>query len=145
MEVTGPKGPAKAKADKAKAEEVEKAGFVGGKVKFSEAGGVHNPNNLPAGEDCSRTLYCNNSYNTYSKAVASIKRVVVVPPPAAFTTGEWGNIFTDTSLSLSLCLSDDPAAMEPNVQRSVGSAGVQHGSYSLVFTIVPVLLALVLH
>ena len=35
--------------------------------------------------------------------------------------------------------------MEPNVQRSIGSAGVQHGSYSLVFTIIPVLLALVLH
>ncbi|XP_046872480.1 ephrin-A1b [Hypomesus transpacificus] len=37
---------------------------------------------------------------------------------------------------------DDPAAMEPNVQRSVGSAGVQLVSVSLSFTMIPVLLAL---
>ncbi|CAL8290671.1 unnamed protein product [Merluccius merluccius] len=89
VDVMGPKGSAKAKEDKAKAEEMEKTSFGGGKAKFPEAGGAHNPSNrLPA---------------------------------------------------------DDPAAMEPKVQRSVGSVGVQHVSYSLAFTIIPVLLVLALH
>ncbi|KAG7267339.1 hypothetical protein CRUP_031726, partial [Coryphaenoides rupestris] len=86
VDVAGHKGSAKAKADKAKAEETEKAKFGDGKGKFAEAGGVHNPTNrLPA---------------------------------------------------------DDPAVMEPNVQRSIGSSTVQHVSCSLAFTIIPVLLAL---
>lgn len=40
---------------------------------------------------------------------------------------------------------DDPDAMEPNVQRSIGSSGAQLVSFPFFFTIVPVLLALVLH
>lgn len=41
-------------------------------------------------------------------------------------------------------LSDDPAVMEPNVQRSIGSSAAQLASLSL-FTIIPVLLATMLH
>lgn len=37
---------------------------------------------------------------------------------------------------------DDPSALEPNVQRSVASSGAQFASFSLLFTTVPVLLAL---
>ncbi|XP_028985789.1 ephrin-A1b [Betta splendens] len=37
---------------------------------------------------------------------------------------------------------DDPAAMEPNVQRSVGSSAAQLVSRSLFFTVIPVLLGL---
>ncbi|XP_030013579.1 ephrin-A1b [Sphaeramia orbicularis] len=40
---------------------------------------------------------------------------------------------------------DDPAAMEPNVQRSIGSSGTQLVSLSLFFTLIPVLLAVMLH
>ena len=40
--------------------------------------------------------------------------------------------------------SDDPAVMEPNVQRSIGSSGVQLVSFPLFFTVIPVLLALML-
>ncbi|KAM9309258.1 ephrin-A1b isoform 2-T2 [Pholidichthys leucotaenia] len=41
---------------------------------------------------------------------------------------------------------DDPAAaMEPNVQRSIGNSGAQLVSLSLFFTMIPVLLALMLH
>ncbi|KAM3873636.1 ephrin-A1b [Diretmus argenteus] len=40
---------------------------------------------------------------------------------------------------------DDPAVMEPKVQRSVGSSGVQLSSFSLFFTTIPVLLCLTLH
>ncbi|XP_020492993.1 ephrin-A1b [Labrus bergylta] len=39
---------------------------------------------------------------------------------------------------------DDPAAMEPNVQRSIGSSGEQLVSFSLLFTMLPVLIALML-
>ncbi|XP_029928070.1 ephrin-A1b [Myripristis murdjan] len=88
VDVIGHKGSGKAKADKAKAEEMEK-GMDVGKGKFAAAGGVHNPSNrLPA---------------------------------------------------------DDPAVMEPNVQRSIGSSGVQLVSRSLFFTMIPVLLTLLLH
>uniref|UniRef100_UPI003AAF7EEC ephrin-A1b n=1 Tax=Centroberyx gerrardi TaxID=166262 RepID=UPI003AAF7EEC len=88
VDVGGHKGSGKAKADKAKAEEMEKT-VDGGKGKFATTGGVHNPSNrLPA---------------------------------------------------------DDPAVMEPNVQRSIGSSGAQLISFSLFFTMIPVLLALMLH
>lgn len=40
---------------------------------------------------------------------------------------------------------DDPAVMEPNVQRSIGSSGTKLVSLSLLFTMIPVLLALMLH
>lgn len=40
---------------------------------------------------------------------------------------------------------DDPAVMEPNVQRSIGNSGAQLVSFSLLFTTIPVLLALMLH
>lgn len=40
---------------------------------------------------------------------------------------------------------DDPAAMAPNVQRSIGSSGAQLVSLSLFFTMIPVLLTLTLH
>ncbi|KAI9533279.1 hypothetical protein NQZ68_025673 [Dissostichus eleginoides] len=40
---------------------------------------------------------------------------------------------------------DDPAAMEPKVQRSVGSSQAKLISFSLVFTLLPALLALMLH
>lgn len=40
---------------------------------------------------------------------------------------------------------DDPGAMEPNVQRSIGSSGTQLVSLSLFFTLIPVLLAVMLH
>ncbi|KAF3839730.1 hypothetical protein F7725_018447 [Dissostichus mawsoni] len=40
---------------------------------------------------------------------------------------------------------DDPAAMEPKVQRSVGSSQAKLVSFSLVFTLLPALLALMLH
>ncbi|KAM7383446.1 hypothetical protein PAMP_003096 [Pampus punctatissimus] len=40
---------------------------------------------------------------------------------------------------------DDPAVMEPNVQRSTGSSGTQLVSSSLFFTTISVLLALMLH
>ncbi|XP_061572867.1 ephrin-A1b [Cololabis saira] len=40
---------------------------------------------------------------------------------------------------------DDPAVMEPNVQRSIGSSAAQLVSLSLLFTIIPVLFALMLH
>ncbi|XP_041649823.1 ephrin-A1b [Cheilinus undulatus] len=40
---------------------------------------------------------------------------------------------------------DDPAVMEPNVQRSIGSSGAQLVSFSIFFTMIPVLLALLLH
>lgn len=39
---------------------------------------------------------------------------------------------------------DDPAAMEPKVQRSIGSSGAQLASLSLFLTMIPVLLALML-
>lgn len=37
---------------------------------------------------------------------------------------------------------DDPDVMEPNVQRSIGSSGTQIVSLSILFTMIPVLLAL---
>lgn len=40
---------------------------------------------------------------------------------------------------------DDPAVMEPKVQRSVGSSGSQLVSLPILFTLIPVLLALLLH
>ncbi|XP_004077944.1 ephrin-A1 [Oryzias latipes] len=40
---------------------------------------------------------------------------------------------------------DDPAAMEPKVQRSIGSSAAQLVSLSLFFTMIPVLFAPVLH
>ncbi|CAI5662272.1 ephrin-A1b [Oreochromis niloticus] len=40
---------------------------------------------------------------------------------------------------------DDPAAMEPNVQRSIGNSAAQLVSRSLLFALTPVLLALMLH
>ncbi|XP_034030646.1 LOW QUALITY PROTEIN: ephrin-A1b [Thalassophryne amazonica] len=40
---------------------------------------------------------------------------------------------------------DDPAAMEPNVQRSIGGSGARPVSLSLLSVIIPVLLALMLH
>lgn len=40
---------------------------------------------------------------------------------------------------------DDPAAMEPNVQRSIGNSAAQLVSRSLLFALIPVLLALMLH
>lgn len=39
---------------------------------------------------------------------------------------------------------DDPAVMEPNVQKSIGSSGAQLASFSLFFTMILVLLALML-
>ncbi|XP_056142497.1 ephrin-A1b [Lampris incognitus] len=40
---------------------------------------------------------------------------------------------------------DDPAVMEPNVQRSIGNSAMQLVSLSLLFTTIPVLFALALH
>ncbi|XP_051261915.1 ephrin-A1b [Dicentrarchus labrax] len=40
---------------------------------------------------------------------------------------------------------DDPAVMEPKVQRSIGSSGAQLVSFPLFFTMIPVLIALMLH
>ncbi|TDH11818.1 hypothetical protein EPR50_G00064380 [Perca flavescens] len=40
---------------------------------------------------------------------------------------------------------DDPAVMEPNVQMSIGSSGAQLFSFPLFLTMIPVLLALMLH
>ncbi|XP_077577606.1 ephrin-A1b [Stigmatopora nigra] len=40
---------------------------------------------------------------------------------------------------------DDPTAMEPNVQRSIGNSGTRHVSLSLFLTLLPVLLVAMLH
>ncbi|XP_049586980.1 ephrin-A1b [Syngnathus scovelli] len=40
---------------------------------------------------------------------------------------------------------DDPTAMEPNVQRSVGNSGTRTISFSFFLTLLPVLLAAMLH
>ncbi|CAN9513602.1 unnamed protein product [Ophioblennius macclurei] len=40
---------------------------------------------------------------------------------------------------------DDPDVMQPKVQKSIGSSGAQLVSFSLFFTLIPVLLALILH
>uniref|UniRef100_A0AAY5LB90 Ephrin-A1 n=1 Tax=Esox lucius TaxID=8010 RepID=A0AAY5LB90_ESOLU len=88
VEVVGPHGSRKVKADKGKDEGMDRA-IDGGKGKIGEAGGVHNPSNsLPA---------------------------------------------------------DDPAVMEPKLQMSVSSSGVQLVSLSVFFTLFPVLLSLLLH
>lgn len=55
---------------------------------------------------------------------------------------EWWNLTPVFSVSPS----DDPAVMEPNVQRSIGNLGARllPSFYSLLFSIIPVLLALML-
>ncbi|XP_045554774.1 ephrin-A1 [Salmo salar] len=88
VDVVGPHGSGKAKADKGKDGAMEKA-MDGGKGKMGGGGGVHNPSNrLPA---------------------------------------------------------DDPTVLEPKVQKSVGSSGVQLVSLSVFFTLSPVLLSLLLY
>lgn len=54
----------------------------------------------------------------------------------------WRNV--EIQCWLPFLSSDDPAAMEPKVQRSIGSSGTQPVSFPLLFTMIPVLLALML-
>lgn len=103
----------------------------GGKHGRTGAGGVHNPSNrLPAGE----------------------RRQSVIPPfiqpcgfvsqhSAGYTVVTCFHLIAPLSLALFL-VSDDPVAMIPVVQRSVGSSAVHVTPVSFFVTLLPVFLLL---
>lgn len=131
VDVVKHKASAKSQPEEAKTEETIKTER---KVTFFAAGGVHNPSNrLPAG----KKLFLCKRYRSH-------------PAQSTSKQGSAGCVYHSWVLTWSAdCpspfrLSDDPAVMEPNVQRSIGSSAAQLASFSL-FTIIPVLLATMLH
>lgn len=113
--MVGHKGSGKTQQDKPKVENKEKE-VDEGKGRFVARGGVHNPSNrLSAGEISSETL------------------------PNSLT---WARL---DELNPRFLSPDDPAVMEPKVQRSIGNSGASLVSFPLFFTGILVLLTLMLH
>lgn len=117
VDVAGRKSPSRNHHEKSKEEHSGKS-VDGGKSMPPGSGGVHNPSNrLPAGERC-----------FFFSSPFQVERVMKSNP--------------DSSL---ICLpSDDPAVMEPNVQRSIGNSAARLLSSSLFFCLIPILLTLML-
>lgn len=131
VDVVGHKGSGKTQVDKSKTENTGKRTDEGKGI-FPTGGGVHNPSNrLPAGEDSSLK---NATLSNHSS-----------PMPVRRLSGcvlSWRN--GEIQCWLPFLSSDDPAVMEPKVQRSIGSSGTQPVSFPLLFTMIPFLLALML-
>lgn len=127
VDVVGHKGSGKTQLEKSKTENTGKRTDEGKGI-FTASGGVHNPSNrLPAGEDSS--ILSNHSTPmpvTRSSGCVLSWRVVKFNADSPFPS------------------SDDPAVMEPKVEMSIGSSGTQPVSFPLLFTTIPVLLALML-
>uniref|UniRef100_A0A8C8DRF0 Ephrin-A1 n=1 Tax=Oryzias sinensis TaxID=183150 RepID=A0A8C8DRF0_9TELE len=127
VDVVGRKGFSKTSLEKSKADKTDKS-LDEENIKFSAVGGVHNPSNrLPAGE------------GSFSSAASNPNSAGCVNHSRAITF-----LFCADPLCF-FPSSDDPAAMEPKVQRSIGSSAAQLVSLSLFFTMIPVLFAPVLH
>lgn len=123
VDVIGHKGSGKTHQDQPKLEKKEKEADEG-KGKFVASGGVHNPSNrLSAGENSSEMQH----------------RLVV----QRLTAAQLGAGMM--KLNSHFPPSDDPAVMEPKVQRSIGNSATQLGSFPLFFSGILVLLTLTLH
>lgn len=135
VDVAGRKSASKNHHEKSK-EEHSGRSVDGGKTMSSGSGGVHNPSNrLPAGEHVIHSPFHSSGLRAAQLGVFAREATVMKSNPDSF---------------LVRLPSDDPAVMEPNVQRSIGNSAQRllsssSLSSSLYFSLMAVSLTLMLH
>lgn len=116
-----------------------------GEMEVKAVGGVHNPSNrLPAGENFSSVTLL---FASGSVSICFRKDVEFLDFPSQGVRVTLRKLHGHEmySSSFSLLLSDDPIAMIPVVQRSVGSSGVRVAPVSSFVTLISLLIFLLLH